>query len=214
MGCAAGPTLPFYSHATILTPGSHLACPTMEDCLMATKPPSTRRKLVRAAIQQLESLEAAGLTHLPNAKPGRIKPAAAGPAAARAAVAKPLSMTASAIGPTASSRRPARDSRPPCPLAANPRPTSSAAGEERVAAFAASRWRGCPLQAVRRVGVDPHANGFRRGLSPGAAGFSGRGARRRRRSDRPTVVGKAGQLLTKIIEACGLRLKRSTSSIP
>ena len=172
---------------------------------MATKPPSTRRKLVRAAIQQLESLEAAGLTHLPNAKPGRIKPAAAGPAAARAAVAKPLSMTASAIGPTAS-QPPAGPRQPAAlPAAANPRPTSPAAGEEKVAALAELRG-GLPSAGFATSWRPPGRKPFL------ARALPARGWLFWARRPAPTKIGPAGLLWGRpgsfsreIIEACGLK---------
>jgi len=136
---------------------------------MAPQSPKSRGRLVRAAVQQLESLQAAGLTHLPRARPKRKPPVQPAPT-------------------------PKQVDREPQALA-----------EDRAAALAEVQRRvaGCTLcselAATRTQTVfgegDPHARLAFLGEAPGAD---------EDRTGRP-FVGKAGQLLTRIILACGLK---------
>jgi len=172
---------------------------------MASKPPSVRRKLVRAAIQQLESLEAAGLTHLPKVKPGRARAAATGPKVAIMDVTTPPSVVAkekSAAAALPSAR--AKPAVAPAP-AARPVPAASAPVGDQAAALAelqgrVARCKLCDELASTRTQTvfgegSPQARLAFLGEAPGAD---------EDRTGRP-FVGRAGQLLTKIIEACGLR---------
>jgi len=158
---------------------------------MASKPPNTRPKLVRAAIQQLESLQAAGLTHLPKAKPRPRKAAAA----------------ASAVAPSRPSPTQPKSIQTP-PTAVPPETVgakSPVAAGDRVAALAqvqqeVARCTLCEELASTRTQTvfgegSPRSRLAFLGEAPGAD---------EDRTGRP-FVGKAGQLLTRIIEACGLK---------
>ena len=144
---------------------------------MAAKPSEARRTLVHAAIQQLESLQAAGLTHLPKARARARQPAATAAAAAR---------------PDGVASAPA-STNPPIPAgegeAALDEVRQRVAGCTLCAELASTR-----TQTVFGEG-SPQARLAFLGEAPGAD---------EDRTGRP-FVGRAGQLLTRIIEACGLK---------
>jgi len=151
----------------------------------------------KRVVQRLESLEQAGVTHLPKSRPRRAQPANAEAGSARpepAAVEKPA---AKAVSPPVTTKRSLLDSpvdqRPVVPAADRPALLEIIRGEvagcTRCAELAATR-----TQTVFGVG-NPNARLVFVGEAPGAD------------EDRlgEPFVGKAGQLLTKIIEACRLR---------
>ena len=61
------------------------------------------------------------------------------------------------------------------------------------------------MHAVQRIGFHAYANGFRRGKFDCPAVLPGRSSGGRRRPARQPFVRRCGQLLTRIIEACGFR---------
>lgn len=169
---------------------------------MARKPKSPA-ELASAAIHQLESLRRSGVTHLPRPKPGR-RPTAA-----------PAGETSGAAPEVATSGPPPKT--PPAEVAggrlvqkavpAPPAPEATGqpgrSAQERASALAAlarrvSKCTRCSELAATRTQTvfgsgDPQARLVFMGEAPGAdedrEGFP--------------FVGRAGQLLTKIIEACG-----------
>ena len=170
----------------------------MDDLLKATP-----RNAVTAALQTLESLARAGVKQLPQPRRGAAVRGRLPPAIRRAsAEAASRPRGSGAKRPTAPDRLPAVRSR-----------------TRRSRPVASQRWphvhsssRGGRLHGLPRIGQHAHANRVRRGQSAGPAVLSGRSARRRRRRQGEPFVGRAGQLLTKIIEACTLRARTSTFS--
>ena len=172
--------------------------------------------LRRAVIQRLDADRRAGLTHLPAADPfpkERLRASDPAAAAGVTPAAPAAGRTDPRGGPTPEYEPPAGDRvRPPEPASPAPPPSTprpprpTQTREQRVAALAVleDRVRGCPrcaeLAATRTQTVfgtgDPHAAILFLGEAPGAD------------EDASGVpfVGRAGQLLDRIIAAC--RLKR------
>jgi len=145
---------------------------------MSAKEQEAKSRLVQAAVQKLESLELAGVTQLPRA---RARP--------RAAAASPAS--ASSAGEATAVRHSSPAAVPPDQMAvANPLEVlrGEVAACTRCAELASTR-----TQTVFGVG-NPQARLCFLGEAPGAdEDLQGE-----------PFVGRAGQLLTKIIEACKL----------
>jgi uracil-DNA glycosylase family 4 len=156
-------------------------------------------QMARALLQQLESLQAAGVTNLPK---GRVRDRAPAPApvvAAAVAESRPASVAARP-NPT-----PVPTTAAEPPLFGNPAETPVIPAAERPALLEVIRRQvaGCTrcaelaetrTQTVFGVG-DPNARLMFIGEAPGAD---------EDRQGEP-FVGRAGQLLTKIIEACKLK---------
>ncbi len=160
---------------------------------MAANSPKSRGRLVRAAIQQLESLQAAGLTHLPRARPIESRfDCGTGATGGLSASAAPARAGKLSVAPDASA---------PEKVGGEPQATA----DDRAAALAEVQRRvvQCTLcgelAATRTQTVfgegNPRARLAFLGEAPGAD---------EDRTGRP-FVGKAGQLLTRIIQACGLK---------
>ncbi len=154
---------------------------------MARKSQSPRDKAIRIAVQKLEGLQRAGLTHV--ARP---------PAVQRPAVSTPAVSAASpAAGPSpAAPSLPAADR--PAPVETGDRAAALAEVQRKVAACVrCAELATTRTQTVFGVG-NPHARLAFLGEAPGAD------------EDREGIpfVGRAGQLLTDIIEK-GMRIKRS-----
>ena len=145
--------------------------PLITETTMTRKTNSPPQEATKAAVQKLQSLNSAGVTHLG-------KPAAGSPA-----VDTPVDR-APAAAPVAEEAQPADDR-----SAALAKVAREVAACTRCSELAASR-----TQTVFGVG-SPHARLVFLGEAPGAD---------EDRQGEP-FVGRAGQLLTKIIEACTLR---------
>lgn len=152
---------------------------------MARQSDSTEARTRRAAAQKLESLQAAGVSHLPKpkARPKRTAP----PAAAALATEAPAAATPATKA--AAHAAPAR------PLTAAPQQDSLAIlQQEVVGCTRCSELATTRTQTVFGVG-NPKARLCFLGEAPGAdEDMQGE-----------PFVGKAGQLLNKIIEACTLK---------
>lgn len=166
---------------------------------MTGKNPTPRRKAVRTAVQRLESLKRAGVTHV------KKRPAAQRSEPAAAAGKQSTAAPAEAAAPISTPRpapEPAAKPATACPLA------STAAGGDRAAALAqiqrkvATCVRCTELAATRTQTVfgvgNPEAQLAFLGEAPGAD------------EDRQGIpfVGRAGILLTDIIEK-GMKIQRS-----
>lgn len=151
---------------------------------MTRKNPTPRQKAVRAAVQRLESLQRAGVTHLKKRSPKPTEPSRV---------------------PSEPATVPAAEGPDQCPVASQP--ASSASSEDRAAALAEVQRRvvACVrcaelaqtrTQTVFGVG-NPNARLAFLGEAPGAD------------EDRMGIpfVGRAGMLLTDIIEK-GMRIRR------
>lgn len=150
---------------------------------MAARKPKT----VAATIQTLESLRRAGVGQLPKVKPGRKPRAAAAPAPATEEPATAAKRPAAA--------KPAAAQAKPIPAVAPPVTVDSLALiRSEVAACTACEELACTRkQTVFGVG-NPHARLCFLGEAPGAD----------EDAQGEPFVGRAGQLLNKIIEACTL----------
>jgi len=146
-------------------------------------PPRPTNRAARAAVQKLESLRRSGVEQLPRAKPKTAKPQAA---ALKSTQPTGISEKAASLAAAAVAQKPV----------ASPLPTGDtlAAVRADVAACTACAELACTRkQTVFGVG-NPHARLCFLGEAPGAD----------EDAQGEPFVGRAGQLLTKIIEACTL----------
>lgn len=165
---------------------------------MTRQPHPSPRRLLPALADELQSLQRAGVTHVPK-KTGRRAAPAPTPSAAT-----PISSGQASSAPPAPKPSAAAPSAPP-PAAIQAAAASPTGNTDRSAALSAlaQRVAGCvrcaELARIRTQTVfgsgSPQARLVFMGEAPGAdedrEGFP--------------FVGRAGQLLTKIIEACGLK---------